>query len=78
MFIRPIAKTQGDEKTYSKGINALKKNYKNEAGYYSIPRDTWQILSESDISFVKSFNGMLCKELQSNTTKISQKEIRDL
>ena len=58
--------------TDSKEITALN-NYKNEAGYYSISGDTWQILSESDRFFVKSFNGMLRNELQSNTTKISPK-----
>jgi len=37
---------------------------KNESGFYAIPREKWQLLSNSDRSFVKSFNGKLRRELE--------------
>lgn len=40
------------------------KNYINESGYYSVPREKWQLLSDSDRSYVKSYNGKLRKSFQ--------------
>ena len=38
-------------------------NHKNEAGFYAIPSEKWQQLSDDDRNFVKAFNGKLRREL---------------
>ena len=45
------------------------KDYINEAGFYSVPKEKWQILNESDRSYVKSFNEKLRKDYQKNNKK---------
>ena len=45
------------------------KNYKNDAGFYAIPNEKWQSLTEDDRKFVKSFNGKLRREMESTNGK---------
>ena len=47
------------------------KNYKNDAGFYAIPKEKWQSLSDTDRRFVKSFNGKLRRELENTNSNRS-------
>ena len=49
-------------------------HYKNDSGFYAIPNEKWQLLSQDDRSFVKSFNGKLRKELE-NDKRINKRTI---
>ena len=51
------------------GDTVVLKDYMNEAGFYSVPREKWQFLSESDRSYVKSHNEKLRKDYQKNNKK---------
>ena len=47
------------------------KNYKNDAGFYAIPNEKWQLLTDDDRKFVKSFNGKLRREMESTNANRS-------
>ena len=49
-------------------------HYKNDSGFYAIPNEKWQLLSQDDRSFVKFFNGKLRKELE-NDKRINKRTI---
>lgn len=48
------------------------KNYKNDAGFYAIPNEKWQSLTDADRSFIKSFNGKLRRELENTNNNRSE------
>ena len=41
-------------------------DYKNESGFYAIPKEKWQLLSEDDRAFVKKYNNKLRKDFEND------------
>ena len=44
-------------------------NHKNDAGFYAIPRENWQQLSEDDRNFIKAYNGKLRRDFAKSNGK---------
>ena len=72
VLVRRQGRVSDSDDSHNEEINL--RDHKNDDGFYSIPSEKWQLLSDSDKEFVKSYNGKLRKELErkrSNTTRRS-------